>query len=160
MIDFQCVTKGQKFSKKNLGRSHPTDFIKTFYTPVPPWLSISYVSNTTDRSFPGGYIHCQNVAVCRNLLKINPLHRLPKQSTLYNLYNYLKINTLSPAGVHRPCKWTPGPRRSAARPEWPRPCPVQITRHGEPWLKRFNFVCRSWRGQSSSRSSQGWNKTI
>ena len=100
--------KGSKILKKNFWRSHHRIFIKTFYTPVPPWLSISYVSNTTDRSFPGGYRHCQIVAVCRNLLKINHLHRLPKQSTLYNLYNYLKINQ-SCRTPFRISKRTPGP---------------------------------------------------
>ena len=86
--------KRSKILKKKFGKVAPTDSLKTFYIPVPPWLSISYASNTTDRSFPGGYRHCKNVAVSRNYLKINHLHRLPKQSTLYNLYNYLKINTL------------------------------------------------------------------
>ena len=91
---FSMGYKGSKILKKKFGKVAPTDSLKTFYTPVPPWLSISYVSNTTDRSFPGGISLCQNVAQARNSLKINPLHRLPKQATLYNLYNYLKINTL------------------------------------------------------------------
>lgn len=137
--------KGSKILKKKFGKVAPTDSLKTFYTPVPPWLSTSYASDTTVWSFPGGYRHCKIVAVSRNSLKINPLHRLPKQSTLYNLYNYLKINTLSPAGVHSACT---GPRRSAARPCSASRSPGQISHHGEPGLNRFNFVCRSWCGQS------------
>ena len=131
--------KGSKILKKNLGRSHDRIFIKTFYTPVPPWLSISYVSNTTVWKRVSVIRHCQIVAVCRNLLKINHLRRLSKQVTLYNLYNYLKINQ-SCRTPSRISKRTPGPRRNpgtawmtpsrpAAPPE-PRLPWHQITRHG------------------------------
>ena len=95
---FSMGYKGSKILKKKFGKvALLKRFNKTFYPRYPfvtHWLSISYASNTTDRSFPGGYRYCQIVAVCRNLLKINHLHRLPKQATLYNLYNYLKINRL------------------------------------------------------------------
>ena len=119
---------------------------------------------------------CQTAAQSRNSLKINHLHRLPKQVTLYNICNYLKINRLyiisskiakktiksppSPAGLHPgsangpqglqelpPGLNDPGPACSASGAP---ARPAQITRHGEPGLKRFNFVCRSWRGQSSA----------
>ena len=94
MLDFQWVTKGQKFTKKNLGRSHHRIFIKTFYTPDTLSRLNSYASETADRIQAATVRMCQTVAQAHNLLKINHLHRLPKQVTLYNICNYLKINTL------------------------------------------------------------------
>ena len=91
---FSMGYKGSKILKKKFGKVALLKRFNKFYTPVPPWLSTSYASDTTVWSFPGGISLCQIVAQGHNSLKINPLHRLPKQSTLYNLYKYLKINAL------------------------------------------------------------------
>ena len=95
---FSMGYKGSKILKKKFGRVALLKRFNKTFTPATPfvghWLSISYLSNTTDWKRVAVIRYCQIVAVCRNSLKINHLHELSKQTTLYNLYNYLKINTL------------------------------------------------------------------